>query len=233
MWGSQLSHSTSGSTVKGLPTRSRRKVARSTRLQVFARDFPKPAFEESGTFRDAAELSARIKNAPRPSKPKTVAVIGAGLAGLSAAKYLTDAGHKPIVLEARDVLGGKVSSRDCGCTLNASMVFLTAAAAVGRSVRIAARVTWAAQNQWPVETQIAEARRSANPSAAPCHAALQEPVASLGATCAPAPADLRPPSPLRLPPFPHAAPRAAGGGVEGQGRRLVRDGPPHLLRGVP
>lgn len=31
-----------------------------------------------------------------------------GLAGLSTAKYLADAGHKPILLEARDVLGGKV-----------------------------------------------------------------------------------------------------------------------------
>lgn len=33
-----------------------------------------------------------------------------GLAGLSTAKYLADAGHKPILLEARDVLGGKVFS---------------------------------------------------------------------------------------------------------------------------
>lgn len=32
----------------------------------------------------------------------------AGLAGLSTAEYLADAGHKPILLEARDVLGGKV-----------------------------------------------------------------------------------------------------------------------------
>ncbi len=32
----------------------------------------------------------------------------AGLAGLSTAKYLADAGHQPVVLEARDVLGGKV-----------------------------------------------------------------------------------------------------------------------------
>lgn len=31
-----------------------------------------------------------------------------GLAGLSTAKYLADAGHIPILLEARDVLGGKV-----------------------------------------------------------------------------------------------------------------------------
>jgi 15-cis-phytoene desaturase len=35
-------------------------------------------------------------------------VIGAGLAGLSCAKYLTDAGHIPTIYEARDVLGGKV-----------------------------------------------------------------------------------------------------------------------------
>jgi uncharacterized protein with NAD-binding domain and iron-sulfur cluster len=34
----------------------------------------------------------------------------AGLAGLCTAKYLADAGHKPILLEARDVLGGKVVS---------------------------------------------------------------------------------------------------------------------------
>lgn len=38
-----------------------------------------------------------------------VVVIGAGLAGLACAKYLSDAGHEPIVLEARDVLGGKVT----------------------------------------------------------------------------------------------------------------------------
>jgi 15-cis-phytoene desaturase len=39
-----------------------------------------------------------------------VAIAGAGLAGLSCAKYLCDAGHTPIVLEARDVLGGKVAA---------------------------------------------------------------------------------------------------------------------------
>lgn len=35
-----------------------------------------------------------------------VAIVGGGLAGLSCAKYLVDAGHTPIVLESRDVLGG-------------------------------------------------------------------------------------------------------------------------------
>jgi 15-cis-phytoene desaturase len=39
-----------------------------------------------------------------------VAIAGAGLAGLSCAKYLTDAGHEPIVFESRDVLGGLVAA---------------------------------------------------------------------------------------------------------------------------
>jgi NADPH-dependent 2,4-dienoyl-CoA reductase/sulfur reductase-like enzyme len=84
---------------------------RALRFRVVAKDFPRPNLESSGTYQEARDLSAFIKNAPRPAEPKTVAVVGAGLAGLSAAKYLVDAGHKPIVLEARDVLGGKVRSR--------------------------------------------------------------------------------------------------------------------------
>lgn len=39
-----------------------------------------------------------------------VAIAGAGLAGLACAKYLSDAGHIPVVYEARDVLGGKVAA---------------------------------------------------------------------------------------------------------------------------
>jgi 15-cis-phytoene desaturase len=39
-----------------------------------------------------------------------VAIAGAGLAGLSCAKYLTDAGHTPIILERQNVLGGKVAA---------------------------------------------------------------------------------------------------------------------------
>jgi len=39
-----------------------------------------------------------------------VVIAGAGLAGLSCAKYLVDNGHIPILLEARDVLGGKVAA---------------------------------------------------------------------------------------------------------------------------
>jgi 15-cis-phytoene desaturase len=39
-----------------------------------------------------------------------VAIAGGGLAGLSCAKYLVDAGHTPIVLERDSVLGGKVAA---------------------------------------------------------------------------------------------------------------------------
>ena len=39
-----------------------------------------------------------------------VAIAGAGLAGLSCAKYLIDEGHTPVVLESRDVLGGLVAA---------------------------------------------------------------------------------------------------------------------------
>ncbi len=85
-----------------------RRAGRQARLAVQARDFPKPAFEEEKTFQEMAAISAAIKAAPRPQNPLTVVIAGAGLAGLSTAKYLVDAGHKPIILESRDVLGGKV-----------------------------------------------------------------------------------------------------------------------------
>jgi len=88
--------------------RSRQSPSNRCRLHVAARDYPKPNFETSGTFQDAATLSDKLRLADRPEKPLTVVIAGAGLAGLCTAKYLADAGHKPIVLESRDVLGGKV-----------------------------------------------------------------------------------------------------------------------------
>jgi NADPH-dependent 2,4-dienoyl-CoA reductase/sulfur reductase-like enzyme len=82
---------------------SRRRVA-----SVVARDYPRPAFDTAETFLEAQALSTRLRDAKRPERPLKVAIVGGGLAGLSTAKYLSDAGHHPIVLEGRDVLGGKV-----------------------------------------------------------------------------------------------------------------------------
>src|SRR5947209_4868445 len=44
------------------------------------------------------------------SKRQRVAVVGGGLAGLTAAKYLVDAGYDVLLLEKRPILGGKVSA---------------------------------------------------------------------------------------------------------------------------
>lgn len=81
--------------------------SRST-LKVVAKDFPKPDFSDVGTYIEAAVLSSKLKQGARPFKPLKIVIAGAGLAGLSTAKYLSDAGHHPILLEGRDVLGGKV-----------------------------------------------------------------------------------------------------------------------------
>ncbi|KAF5729631.1 phytoene desaturase [Tripterygium wilfordii] len=79
-------------------------------LKVVCVDYPRPDLESAQNFIDAAILSSSFQTSPRPVKPLKVVIAGAGLAGLSTAKYLADAGHVPILLEARDVLGGKVAA---------------------------------------------------------------------------------------------------------------------------
>lgn len=74
------------------------------------RDYPKPNLEDTENFREAARLSQKFKDAKGRAPSKKVAVIGGGLSGLACARYLVDAGHQPVVYEARDVLGGKVCS---------------------------------------------------------------------------------------------------------------------------
>jgi len=76
----------------------------------FMKDYPTPNVYDTDNYREGEALSRKMSSYAGKGEKKTVAIIGGGLSGLSCAKYLADAGHKPIVLEARDVLGGKVSA---------------------------------------------------------------------------------------------------------------------------
>ncbi|XP_074303592.1 15-cis-phytoene desaturase, chloroplastic/chromoplastic [Silene latifolia] len=79
-------------------------------LKVVCVDYPRPELDNTVNFLEAGLLSSSFRNSPRPEKPLEVVIAGAGLAGLSTAKYIADAGHKPILLEGRDVLGGKIAA---------------------------------------------------------------------------------------------------------------------------
>lgn len=72
---------------------------------------------QTANFREARDLSQKFLNdfenlhkLHSVEGKKRIAIMGGGLSGLSCAKYLSDAGHEPILYEARDVLGGKVSA---------------------------------------------------------------------------------------------------------------------------
>ncbi len=52
--------------------------------------------------------------APAPARIEHIAVVGAGVAGLTAARLLHDAGHRVSVIEARDRIGGRVHTVDVG-----------------------------------------------------------------------------------------------------------------------
>ena len=91
---------------------STRSVNKSAASNVVMRDYPKPNVEDTDNYRFAETMSASFGTSLKasPEQKKKVAIIGGGLSGLACAKYLVDAGHEPVVYEARDVLGGKVSA---------------------------------------------------------------------------------------------------------------------------
>ncbi len=81
---------------------------------VHLNDIPRPNLEQtSKPYNEALQTLEEIRSLPRPKSPdekKKVIVMGGGLAGLSTAKHVIDAGHQPILLEARSLLGGKVAA---------------------------------------------------------------------------------------------------------------------------
>ena len=115
---SSLSFASSLGVGLRVPSRASRPRARALRARERvapprAGDFPKPDLDvpSNANYQEAKALSARIAaNASGVTKPQRVVVVGGGLAGLSCAKYLADAGHHPVVLERGKVLGGKVSA---------------------------------------------------------------------------------------------------------------------------
>ena len=70
---SQRASSFHGTKVAPVTAHARR--ARTHTVNVVARDFPKPNFEEADTFQEAAALSASFKAAPRPAEPKVIDII--------------------------------------------------------------------------------------------------------------------------------------------------------------
>jgi len=94
-------------------TKAKTRATRRSEMRVEAKDYPKPDnIDKTDNYRIASELSKRFATDLKANgtEKKRVAIVGGGLSGLACAKYLAEAGHEPIVLEARDVLGGKVSA---------------------------------------------------------------------------------------------------------------------------
>ena len=75
---------------------------------------PRPNLEEtSAPFREAQENVSYLKSLASKKNncdKKKGIMMGGGLAGLSTAKHLVDAGHIPLMLEARSLLGGNVAA---------------------------------------------------------------------------------------------------------------------------
>jgi len=94
------------------PLRAPARVSRpSARPARCAAAVPRPDVKSTGPYREAEAASLALRTGLHTTgRPLRVAVVGGGLAGLSCAKYLADAGHEPVVLEAGDVLGGKVAA---------------------------------------------------------------------------------------------------------------------------
>lgn len=96
--------------ASGFSMRMMSDVSSSTNYKTSRKPTP-PRIKKTQNWRESAEKSEKFQNEQTTAaQKKKVAIIGGGLSGLACAKYLSDAGHEPIVYEARNVLGGKVSA---------------------------------------------------------------------------------------------------------------------------
>ncbi|HYN31598.1 MAG TPA: FAD-dependent oxidoreductase [Ilumatobacteraceae bacterium] len=77
--------------------------------EATSRAFPATVHGAVTEGRSAAE---RIDQEGGPAQ--SVVIVGAGAAGLAAARVLTDRGHRVLVLEGRDRIGGRVHTRTIG-----------------------------------------------------------------------------------------------------------------------
>ncbi|KAK3560925.1 hypothetical protein QTP86_023115, partial [Hemibagrus guttatus] len=104
----------STSTARLVPPSLREKVA-SVVILLFivlrASGHEKDPIVECLKDNDYDELLKIINEGLPPTEtPHSVAIIGGGIAGLTAAKYLQDAGHKITIIEASDGIGGRIKT---------------------------------------------------------------------------------------------------------------------------
>ena len=66
-----------------------------------------PSYKHITCARNPALLEEATKNLRKTDSPKKVLIVGGGIAGIEAADALLEAGHKPVIYEAGDHLGGQ------------------------------------------------------------------------------------------------------------------------------
>jgi monoamine oxidase len=112
-------------------------------------------------------------------RPNHIVVIGAGAAGLMAARELARAGKRVTILEARDRCGGRIyplAAAEFGCPAEAGAEFVHGEAPVTRSLLREAQLSLLPIEgvQWTVENGKVSHRESQDPHEAELHKALRE-----------------------------------------------------------